>query len=443
MKDVSGQPDFSHIIVYDVSRWGRFQDIDEAAYHEHTCRRAGIEVVYCAEMFTNDSGPFASLLKSMKRVMAAEYSRELSEKVFSAQSRFIGMGFKQGGHAGFALRRLALKANGTPRAILDYGEQKTSATDRVTLIWGPDDEVATVRRVYSLYLDEGFSQARIARVLNSEHIANEHNRPWTQNMVNCLLTNVKYCGALAYARYTSKLRGPRVRNPPDKWVVNLTAVDPIISQELFEAVQVELVRRMRRYTAPELIVLLQGCYQRHGKVNAQIIAKDQEMPDPQVISRKFGSLIRAYDAAGVPRSPKYVFVDTKRKIFPIRQRLFSLVEGLAQAAGATTERGRTPFTLVLNGNVRVRVEVAAMRRHPHVTPDWRIIQKTGIDFIITGRINAETWEFLDYFLVPATEMATRIIYLRESKLERYLAWQFTSIEAMFGRLASDGLAVAW
>lgn len=205
MSDVqSPRPDFSHIIVYDVSRWGRFQDIDEAAYHEHTCRRAGVEVVYCAETFANDKGPFASLLKSMKRVMAAEYSRELSEKVSIAQARFIEMGFKQGGSAGFGLRRLALRANGTPRAILELGEQKVSATDRVILVWGPAEEVAAVRRVYELYLDQGFSQAHIARVLNSEHILNEHNRPWTQNMVNCLLTNVKYCGALAYGRYMSR-----------------------------------------------------------------------------------------------------------------------------------------------------------------------------------------------------------------------------------------------
>lgn len=433
MKDVqSSQPDFSHIIVYDVSRWGRFQDIDEAAYHEHTCRRAGIEVVYCAEKFANDSGPLSSLLKSVKRVMAAEYSRELSEKVITAQSRFIQMGFKQGGHAGFGLRRLALKADGTPRAILGYGEQKSFTTDRVILVWGPNDEVATVRRVYSLYLDEGFSQAHVARTLNSEHIPNEHNRPWTQNMVSSLLTNVKYCGALAYARFTSRLSNPRVRNPPDKWIVNPTAVAPIIPRERFEAAQVEHARRMRRYTPSELIALLRACYQQHGKINAQIIAKDPEMPDPQVISRTFGSLIQAYDMAGLPRSPKYAFVDTKARMLPIQQRLLLLVETLAQAAGATTERAIAPFTLVLNGNVRVRVEVAVMRRPDGSTPDWRVVKKLGIDFIITARIDGDTWKVLDYLLVPASAMATKVVYLRESRLERYSSWRFTSIEAMFG-----------
>jgi DNA invertase Pin-like site-specific DNA recombinase len=38
----SGHADFSAVLVYDVSRWGRFQDVDESAYHEYICRRAGV-----------------------------------------------------------------------------------------------------------------------------------------------------------------------------------------------------------------------------------------------------------------------------------------------------------------------------------------------------------------------------------------------------------------
>ena len=41
---VNGKADFCAILVYDVSRWGRFQDADESAYYEYICRRAGIQV---------------------------------------------------------------------------------------------------------------------------------------------------------------------------------------------------------------------------------------------------------------------------------------------------------------------------------------------------------------------------------------------------------------
>ena len=40
----SGAADFETVIVYDISRWGRFQDADESAYYEYICKRAGISV---------------------------------------------------------------------------------------------------------------------------------------------------------------------------------------------------------------------------------------------------------------------------------------------------------------------------------------------------------------------------------------------------------------
>jgi DNA invertase Pin-like site-specific DNA recombinase len=45
---VTGQPGFKGILVYDVSRWGRFQDAGESGYYEYLCQRAGITVHYCA-----------------------------------------------------------------------------------------------------------------------------------------------------------------------------------------------------------------------------------------------------------------------------------------------------------------------------------------------------------------------------------------------------------
>ena len=82
----SGKVDFDVILVYDVSRWGRFQDADESAYYEYICRRAGIRVLYCAEQFENDGSPVSTIFKAVKRGMAGEYSRELSAKVFKANA---------------------------------------------------------------------------------------------------------------------------------------------------------------------------------------------------------------------------------------------------------------------------------------------------------------------------------------------------------------------
>jgi DNA invertase Pin-like site-specific DNA recombinase len=91
--DQSDQADFECILVYDVSRWGRFQDVDESAYYEFICKQAGFKVAYCAEQFDNDGSMVSSIVKNIKRVMAAEYSRELSVKVHAGACRFATWAF--------------------------------------------------------------------------------------------------------------------------------------------------------------------------------------------------------------------------------------------------------------------------------------------------------------------------------------------------------------
>ena len=163
IKDVeTGNADFQIILVYDVSRWGRFQDADESAYYEYICRRAGIQVAYCAEQFENDGSPVSTIVKGVKRAMAGEYSRELSAKVFAGQCRLIELGFRQGGPAGYGLRRVLIDQSGSVKGELARGEHKSLQTDRVILQPGPDAEVAIVNQIYRWFVDD---QAREVAVL--------------------------------------------------------------------------------------------------------------------------------------------------------------------------------------------------------------------------------------------------------------------------------------
>jgi DNA invertase Pin-like site-specific DNA recombinase len=152
LQDVeNGRADFSDILVYDVSRWGRFQDADESAYYEYVCKRANVRVHYCAEQFENDGSLPSSLMKTMKRTMAGEYSRELSVKVFAGQCRLIELGYRQGGPSGFGLRRQLIDRDGRPKELLARGQHKSIQTDRVILVPGPEDEVQVVREIYRIF----------------------------------------------------------------------------------------------------------------------------------------------------------------------------------------------------------------------------------------------------------------------------------------------------
>lgn len=67
------------ILVLDVTRWGRFQNADESAYYEYICRKSGIDVQYVAEQSENDGSPVSTIVKGVKRAMAGEPIRSLSD----------------------------------------------------------------------------------------------------------------------------------------------------------------------------------------------------------------------------------------------------------------------------------------------------------------------------------------------------------------------------
>lgn len=173
----SGNTDFNLILVYDVSRWGRFQDADESAYYEYICKRKGIAVVYVAEQFENDGSPVSTIVKGVKRAMAGEYSRELSANVFAGQCRLIEMGFRQGGPAGFGLRRVLIDQAGHVKGELKRCEHKSLQTDRVILMPGPDMEVANVNQIYRWLLEGDLPLAEIVKRLNDQPIFTDKDRP--------------------------------------------------------------------------------------------------------------------------------------------------------------------------------------------------------------------------------------------------------------------------
>ena len=145
-----GGADFTNVLVYDVSRWGRFPDSDEAAHYEFICKRAGIAVSYCAEQFENDNSVTSNLLKALKRTMAGEFSRELSVKVSAGQRRLASMGWWQGGNAPFGFQRMLVSQDGNRKHILKPGEWKSICTDRIVLTPGPKEAVDTVRLAFDL-----------------------------------------------------------------------------------------------------------------------------------------------------------------------------------------------------------------------------------------------------------------------------------------------------
>jgi len=186
---VAGDPGYRVILVYDVSRWGRFQDTDESAHYEFLCKSAGVPVHYCAESFAND-GTFPSLImKALKRTMAGEYSREMGVKILAGLKRLATLGFKQGGRPGYGLRRMLVSPSGVPKQLLAFGERKGIASDRVILVPGPTNEVQCVKDIYRMLVSEKRTVYAIARELNRTAVEYTGMSKWDYQAVDNVLTH--------------------------------------------------------------------------------------------------------------------------------------------------------------------------------------------------------------------------------------------------------------
>ncbi len=303
---VNGNLKCGAVLVHDVSRWGRFQDIDEAAFYEFLCRRAGVAIHYCTEPFTNDGTMSSAIIKALKRSMAAEFSRELGQKSYAGQKRLVLMGFRVGAAAGYGLRRVMVSADGKRKQILRSGEYKNLATDRVILIPGSRAEVARIREIFDLAMGHRISE--VAQELNKRQVRYSDGQPWTYTRVYKIVTNPKYAGCYVWGSSTTKLGSKRMQMPPDQWVVNPRAFKPIVDRATFDRVLEAHRRRSRGRSDDELIHLLKHLLKKKGRLSENIMRKTAGMPSKSTYVSHFGSMMRAYELAGYRPSSRQLRV---------------------------------------------------------------------------------------------------------------------------------------
>jgi len=323
---VTGGVVFKSILVYDVSRWGRFQDTDEAAHYEFICRSAGIPVHYCAEQFTNDGSVVTALMKTFKRTMAAEYAREMGVKIAAGQQTVYMKGFRgHGSLPGFGLRRMLVSPDGTPKQLLARGELKALHTDRVILVPGPPDEVDWVREIFRLFIVEKFNYREIAEILNANGVDRDNHRPWNFYAVRYLLSNTKYNGRLTYGMWTRRLHTKCRKNPESQWLVAPHPTSKIIDDETFAAAR----SRIRAFTInksdDEMLDELRGILAANGKLSTYYIRSTPGATSPFSIRCRFGSLLKAFQRIGYTAKTEKQ-IGTRRRIRDMQLQLLQKLQ---------------------------------------------------------------------------------------------------------------------
>lgn len=439
MADVQGEHDFRILLVYDVSRWGRFQDIDESAYYEVHCRKHGVNVAYCAEDFRDDDSIYSAIQKVVARAGAAKFSRDLSVKVFDGQCRMVRMGYKPGGAAAFGLRRLLLASDRSPICVLEHGQRKIIQDQHVALVPGPPDEIDVVNQVFRWYVEDRIGDRRIAAALNGAGVQHPDGRRWTADMIRHMLKNEKYVGNLIFNKASFKLRKNATRNPPDAWVRCNSAFPAIVPQELFDAAQRERARRYRRYSKQELLDVVQDIYRQHGRVTSALIDREPTAPTARLIARHFGTLFHAYDALGIEHRSNNEFLATRSRAYALRSAMQAEVEELARLAGVSCERTPTRYCLRLNGNVAVAVRTMCCRRElKYGYRRWQgpTPAALGVDFILAAQLDESNNTIVRYLLLPAAEFDGNSFEFTEKGVGRF-RMQSSRLEDFF-RLNQSG-----
>ena len=234
-------PQFDYVVVYDVSRWGRFEDADEAGYYEFQCKQLGKEVVYARRGFsTEDQRGTTQMQTAFERWMSFQYSKKLSEDVIRGCLRISSQGYVVGGQAPYGLARLLLSAGDrTPIRVLRDGEHKCVANERIIFTPKGDHTTKTVLRIFDLFSDR-LDPKEISETLNNEGTRSPNDSEWDKGKVLRILCNPVYKGTLIYNKTWGRLYKKKRDNPLSHWVVCDNAFEAIIDPERFDAVQEQL-----------------------------------------------------------------------------------------------------------------------------------------------------------------------------------------------------------
>ena len=429
---VGGAPGYRAVLVYDISRWGRFQDIDESAHYEFLCRQAGVEVRYCAEAFENDGTAVTAVFKAVKRVMAADFSRDLSARVYRASCLSASKGFHHGS-APYGFRRMLVDAQRKPKCLLQPGERKFLMTDRVVLVPGPAEERETVRRMFQWFVEDGVDVIDIARRLTAERIPNRSGGIWQQSTVRNMLKSEIYVGIQVYGKTTQKMRAKSAPTPPSAWIRNERAVEPIVDPRTFERAQKIFSEPVRYLSNDAILTRLKALYAREGRISERAIQSDPGLPCGPTIRKRLGSTDRLHALVGSVPTRGYRCTRVTVLMRRLEHEAIGAILGLEiMPVRAAAE----PLTALLRDTVSLRVYAAQPSLRP--SGDWlwtcALSMATRADWNLVIRCDVPSDAAHDFLLLPRWGYRIGRVILPPELAPEFAAHRFDDLAAVLAEL---------
>ena len=428
-----GHNKYSIVLYLEVSRWGRFLASREAEYYRMRLELKNVTCHSCDTAFKLNNDLADHILTILKDASASDYCRQLSHKVWVGQCHLVEKGYRQGGVAGFGLRRMLLDEAGNKKQELTIGQRKSLLTERVILVPGPDHEQDTVIWIYDQFI-AGVSELEIAAQLNTKGVKNHFGRPWSRGTVREVLTNEKYIGNNLFNHTSGKLKSKAKFDPESEWIRKEHAFDPVVDVERFYIVHGIYQERNKKITNEELLQGLRDLYGREGRLSALIIDEADFLPPSTLFRTRFGGLLRAYHLIGYTPDRDYQYIAINQYLRSLHSTTMAdVVSTIENLAGRRIYVDPETHLLELNHNLFISIVICRCFTTPTGTRRWKIRLDSGLhpDITIAVRMDSSNKEIQDYYILPALEFPDMQMKIAECNTGFLDSFRTDSLDYLF------------
>jgi DNA invertase Pin-like site-specific DNA recombinase len=234
-----------HILVLGASRWGRFDNPDDAAYWRVRFRRLYWNVVYVTTDVSDDPG-VSHVLRAVVDTGATFERNEIIRRAKSGGRNTAELGHWQG-RAPLGYRRSACAPQREPY-LLDNGEAKPA--DRYcVLVPGPTEEWEFMKWVFETFAKGNHSLSSFVKIVAEKRKTvgpgGSVLRPdirWSKQALRQKLQNISYLGTIRYGRRLNQNRDTAMVVDDDDCVIVKDAHPALISPDVFDQVQARLAK---------------------------------------------------------------------------------------------------------------------------------------------------------------------------------------------------------
>jgi DNA invertase Pin-like site-specific DNA recombinase len=223
------------VLVLNDSRFGRFDDPDEAAALRFRLKAHGWHVRF-AEADDIQDPSLRHIMRAVGGAQASEYRRNLRAQTTRGRHGTVKQGY-WASRAPFGYRRAVVYPESQAR-VLEPGVPKARG-EKIKLVPDPA-EAAIVRECFTRYASGAYSMHALRRWLNTVPAATLGRRPWAVSTVRGLLENYSYLGMIAARRRTAVRMdaGDFTRHAPE-YVVEGTH-EPLVAADVWQRCQARL-----------------------------------------------------------------------------------------------------------------------------------------------------------------------------------------------------------